>query len=105
MAITTTSILFTITVLNLHRINNRPVPRWLKKMVLGIIANIILCKIPSMKPINSADTNDCDEKDKWKREWKLVAEVLDRWFFLVDFRFLYYDFLYSICKTYLTDRN
>ena len=46
--------------------------------LLGIIANIILCKIPSMKPINSADTNDCDEKDKWKREWKLVAEVLDR---------------------------
>ena len=100
MCITTFSLLLTICVLNLHHINDRPVPRWINKLVLVYIARL-LCKAQSKDPKQSLDRrqNDVenenevtviesiggdrnqDEKENWSREWKQVADVMDRLFF------------------------
>ena len=100
MVITTFSLLLTICVLNLHHITDRPVPRWIKRLVIVYIATL-LCKAQSKDPTQSLDrrqtdvendneftfieSNGCDrnqdEKDNWSREWKQVADVMDRLFF------------------------
>lgn len=127
MAITTLSMVLTVFILNLHHITDRPVPRWVRKLVLVYLGRILgFCRDDVLHFLNShptsyqpatpksnhrnkgdslnnihsngvrkesdinaqplLDSNEKqiqleDAKNDHIKEWKLVAEVLDRLFF------------------------
>ena len=59
MAITTLSMVLTVFVLNLHHVNDRPVPRWLKKLILVYLARLMcMC---------SYDTKDDQQEEQERR--------------------------------------
>ena len=51
MAITTLSMVLTVLVLNLHSINDRPIPGWVRVIVLDYLAKLV-CKSEYEKPAN-----------------------------------------------------
>ena len=59
MAITTLSMVLTVFVLNLHHVSDRPVPRWLKKLILVYLARLMcMC---------SYDTKDDQQEEQERR--------------------------------------
>ena len=64
MAITTLSMVLTVFVLNLHHINDRPVPAWLKTFMLHYLARLMcMCQfIPREIP----DEQDTEKRNKYR---------------------------------------
>ena len=59
MAITTLSMVLTVFVLNLHHVSDRPVPRWMKKLILVYLARLMcMC---------SYDTKEDQQEEEERR--------------------------------------
>lgn len=62
MAITTLSMVLTVFILNLHHITDRPVPKWLNRLVLVYLARLLcMCQY---QPSSSSALDSDDEFDK-----------------------------------------
>lgn len=62
MAITTLSMVLTVFILNLHHITDRPVPKWLRRLVLVYLARL-LCMCQYQPPSSSSAFDSDDEMD------------------------------------------
>jgi hypothetical protein len=69
MAITTLSMVLTVFVLNLHHINDRPVPAWLKTLMLHYLARLMcMCQfIPRTDlPDPEQDSDGSEKRNKYR---------------------------------------
>ena len=63
MAITTLSMVLTVFVLNLHHVSDRPVPRWLKKLILVYLARLLcMCSYDTKQDVQEEQ----DRKNKYR---------------------------------------
>ena len=116
MAITTLSMVLTVFVLNLHHVGDRPVPRWLRQLMLVYFARLLAVSVAKdgatsaarrprarrvvlhvdsdrvvdqlSRPGSDSDSESEPEPEAvraaqrgYAKEWRMVAEVFDRFFF------------------------
>ena len=74
MAITTLSMVLTVFILNLHLISDRPVPRWLQRLVLIYLARL-LCMCQYHPTASAAET---DEEHERKNKYRVTPNSLGK---------------------------
>ena len=95
----------TVFILNLHHITDRPMPRWAYILVLSHIAKCLCMShhVRKAQPEQEDEgiANDINEKD-FAQEWRLLAEVVDRFCFWMFLSAIILTTLPLLCPTTLS---